>query len=258
MEKENSQNKDLFALLCDLHIRNQRQGPGSHTAFQKMLDLSAIDKKANLSIADIGCGTGLATVELLKNTNASLTAVDLLPSFLEKLSDNTKNTELQDRLTIIEADMNNLPFSDNQFDVIWSEGDIYNIGFTNGIQKWRKFLKDNGTIVVSEITWLSSFIPKDLKSHWKKAYPEIAIASEKIKILEENGYTPISYFVLPPECWLEQYYTPLAKGFKEFLKRHQNSEIAQTIVQGEKQEIQLYKKYQNFYSYGVYIAKKRQ
>ncbi len=37
--------------------------------------------------------------------------------------------------------MDFLPFSDGEFDVIWSEGAVYNMGFEAGVSYWRRFLK---------------------------------------------------------------------------------------------------------------------
>jgi hypothetical protein len=41
----------------------------------------------------------------------------------------------------IVASMDKSPFRSEEFDLIWAEGAIYNIGFENGLRKWRKFLK---------------------------------------------------------------------------------------------------------------------
>ena len=46
----------------------------------------------------------------------------------------------------------NLPFGYEGYDVIWSEGAIYNIGFEKGVKDWKRFLKTGGMMVVSEIT----------------------------------------------------------------------------------------------------------
>jgi SAM-dependent methyltransferase len=152
--------------------------------------------------------------------------------------------------------MDDLRFADEDFDLIWSEGAIYNIGFEKGITDWRRFLKANGVLVVSEITWLTESRPAEIQKHWEGEYPEINVASEKIRILEQHGYSPIGYFVLPPHCWLEQYYRPLQSRFDAFLSRHGNSEAARAIVAAERHEIDLYERNKNRFSYGVYIAKK--
>jgi SAM-dependent methyltransferase len=248
--------EETLQLLTDLHINNRRQGPGSPNAFKRALDLSGIDTGSEITIADIGCGTGSATIPLLKQTKATVTAVELLPAFLKKLQSNAESESVTDRLQTIEADMANLPFEDDQFDAIWSEGAIYNIGFESGVQKWKQFLKPGGVMVASEITWLRSEIPEEIKSHWEQEYPEIDTASNKLAILEQNGYSPVGYFTLPPDCWLDEYYEPIQANLTAFLERNKNSTKAQEIIEAEKKEYELYKKYQDYYSYGVYIAEK--
>lgn len=248
--------EETLKLLTDLHINNHRQGPGSQSTFKRALELSGIDVAADIAIADIGCGTGSASIPLLKQTNATVTAVELLPAFLEKLQNNADSEGVTDRLQTIEADMAELPFEDEQFDAIWSEGAIYNIGFETGVQKWKKFIKPDGVLVASEITWLGSDIPEEIKSYWEQEYPEIDVASNKLGILEQSGFSPIGYFTLSPDCWLAEYYEPIQASLPAFLERNDNSTKAQEIVAAEKQEYDLYKKYQDYYSYGVYIAKK--
>jgi hypothetical protein len=113
-----------------------------------------------------------------------------------------------------------------------------------------------GKLIVSEITWLSAARPPELQSHWDGEYPEIDVASAKIRILEQHGYCPEAYFYLPAHCWIENYYRPMQSGFDAFLERHGHSDQAKAIVEAEKHEIALYEKHRDFYSYGVYIAKK--
>ena len=152
--------------------------------------------------------------------------------------------------------MDNLPFGDEQYDVIWSEGAIYNIGFKRGVKDWNRYLKVGGILVVSEITWITASRPAELENYWHDEYPEIDVASSKIGVLEENGYSPIGYFVLPEHCWLDNYYQPIQGSFNDFLRRNGNSEGALAIVEAEKREIELYEKNKAHYSYGVYIARK--
>jgi len=247
--------EQTLKLLTNLHLNNKRQGPGSDTAFKQALSLSRIDVEAEIQIADIGCGTGSATIPLLKATNAHVTAVDFLPAFLDKLKKQAETQGVVDRLTTLSADMSDLPFTKNQFDAIWSEGAIYNIGFKAGIYEWKRFIKPGGVLVASEITWLTANTPDELLQHWNNEYPEVATASEKMKTLEEAGYTPIGYFPLTTDCWLEEYYHPIEASFEDFLSRNGNTRETQAIVEIEKKEIALYKKYKDYVSYGMYVAK---
>ncbi|MEE4195036.1 MAG: SAM-dependent methyltransferase, partial [Anaerolineae bacterium] len=98
--------------------------------------------------------------------------------------------------------------------------------------------------------------PAEIQNYWDQEYPEIDLASAKMGVLEQNGYAPMGYFVLPEHCWLENYYYPLQDRFEDFLNHHGQSTAARAIVEAEKREIELYEKYKAYYSYGVYIARK--
>jgi SAM-dependent methyltransferase len=245
-----------YRLLIDLHKNATRQGPGGDAETEKALDLAMIDRAAPLKIADIGCGTGASTLLLARLLKAQFTAVDLLQDFLEVLEKKAQNMGLSDRITTLVCPMDSLPFGDEEYDVIWSEGAIYNIGFEKGLKDWSRYLKVGGLLVVTEITWITASRPPELQKYWEAEYCEIDVASSKINVLEENGYSPIGYFVLPEHCWLDNYYRPMQDSFQSFLKRNGNSEEARAIVEAENREIELYQKFKTHYSYGMYIARK--
>ena len=248
--------ENYYRLLIDLHRNANRQGPGGDAETKKVLSLAMIDRTAPLKIADIGCGTGASALLLANLLKAQITAVDILQDFLDILDGRAEKMGLSEKITTLSCSMDSLPFGDEEYDVIWSEGAIYNIGFERGVKEWYRYLKAGGLLVASEITWTTESRPAELQKHWEGEYPEIDTASSKIGVLEENGYSPIGYFVLPEHCWLENYYRPMQNSFAEFLARNVNNEEAQAIVEAEKNEISLYKKYKKHYSYGVYVARK--
>ena len=245
-----------YQLLIDLHKRATRQGPGGDAETKKAIGLTGLDQSTPLKIADVGCGTGAATMLLAHSLNAQITAVDFLPDFIDVLKANAKNAGLANKINPLVGSMESLPFDNEEFDVIWSEGAIYNMGFENGINDWKRFLKPGGLLVISEITWTTNDRPFEIQEYWQSEYPEIDTASSKISILENSGYSPVAYFVLPEHCWLDNYYQPMQNSFAEFIARNANKKNAQAIVEAEKQEISLYKKYKKHYSYGVYVARK--
>jgi ubiquinone/menaquinone biosynthesis C-methylase UbiE len=243
-------------LLIDFHVNAKRQGPGSEQDTLKALSFIDINPEKNLRIADIGCGSGAQTLTLAKELNVKLTAVDLFPDFLVKLKERAKTLKLEDKISTLEKSMEDLPFSEEEYDILWSEGAIYNIGFESGIKNWEKFIKTGGYIAISELTWKTKNRPKEIEEHWNNEYPEIDTASEKIRILEEYGFSPVGFFFLSDNSWLKNYYDPMEKRFDDFLRKHGNSDAAKAIVEGEKLEIALYKKYKDYLGYGFYIAKK--
>jgi SAM-dependent methyltransferase len=243
-------------LLVDLHASASRQGPGADAETERAIDLAGIDRRAPLKVADIGCGTGASTLVLARLLNAQITAVDFLPEFVRILEDRAREQGVIGSISTLSRSMDDLPFGDEEYDVIWSEGAVYNIGFRRGVSEWRRYLKAGGVLVVSELTWLTASRPSELTRHWEGEYAEVDVASSKLGILEQSGYSPIGYFVLPEQCWLDNYYRPLKARFEEFLARHENSAAARELVEAEEREIELYQNYKTYYSYGVYIATK--
>ncbi|MBC5773752.1 class I SAM-dependent methyltransferase [Pontibacter sp. KCTC 32443] len=243
-------------LLVELHMSGDRQGPGSNETTLQALQLTGLDLTKPLKVADIGCGTGASTLVLAKHLEGQITAVDIFPEVLAKLEQRAAEQGLQDKITTLQCSMDALPFSANGFDLIWSEGAVYNMGFENGIRAWRKFLKPEGLLVVSESVWLTTERPQPIEDFWNTAYPEIDTVANKIKVLEQNGYLPLAHFVLPENCWTDKYYTPLEARIPKFLQKHPDDEVAKQVVEEHYEEIKMYQEYKQYYSYGCFIAKK--
>lgn len=247
---------DELELLIDLHKDAERQGPGSDEMTLQALEMACLGRDKPLHIADIGCGTGASTRVLAQVLNAQITAIDFLQPFLDVLERKAKEAGVAQAISPLCVSMDDLPFAPETLDVIWSEGAIYNLGFEKGIREWRSYLKPNGVLVASEISWLTSTRPTEIEQHWQGAYPEIDTVSAKLAQLEANGYSPLGYFVLPESCWLEHYYRPMMERFAGLLDAHEHSAAAVALVEAEKQEIALYEKYKAYYGYGMYIARK--
>lgn len=243
-------------LLIDFHKDAERQGPGSNEETIKALGFTDLEKKDHLKVADIGCGSGAQTISLAQHLNADIVAVDLFPEFLDKLSINSKKLGIQDKITTLQKSMDDLPFENEEFDLIWSEGAVYIIGFEEGVKGWKKYLKPGGYIALSEITWTTNSRPAEIEAHWNNEYPQIATASNKMKVLEDNGFSPVGYFYLSESSWINNYYRPIEERFDSFLLKHNNSELAKAIIEAEKEEIRKYRLYKDYLSYGFYVARK--
>lgn len=142
---------DDMRLLIEFHENAKRQGPGSEEETIKALSMIDIREKKDLKILDIGCGSGAQTITLAKNISGAVTAVDLYSAFLKKL-ENTANQKKLNNITTVQCSMEKLPFKEKEFDIIWSEGSVYNMGFENGFKSWKKYIKDSGYLVVTELS----------------------------------------------------------------------------------------------------------
>ena len=169
---------------------------------------------------------------------------------------NASKLNLQDRVQGIVGSMEKLPFQNEELDLIWSEGAIYNIGFEKGLREWRRFLKKDGFIVISEATWFTDKRPAEIEDFWMDAYPGIDTMPNKVVQMQKAGYIPIASFILPENCWTENFYDQQVQAREDFLKKYAGNKFAEGFISNQRHEEKLYRKYNQYYGYAFYIGKK--
>ncbi len=256
MSNDNSSIHDFdISLICEYFSYLERQGPGSPGITLKAL--SFIDNLTEHSkIADLGCGTGGQTLVLAQNTPGHITGLDLFAEFINLFNQNAQKSNLQDRVTGIIGSMDNLPFEKESLDLIWSEGAIYNIGFENGLNIWKPYLKKGGYVAVSEASWFTPDRPEEIAAFWKDAYPGMDTIPHKVAQLQNAGYLPVASFILPENCWIEHFYSPQEEVKRKFLKIHAGNKTAEDFIANQQHESEIYYKYKQFYGYAFFIGKK--
>lgn len=252
-EKQTIHDFDLN-IIYDFFSNSERQGPGSPEETLRALSfINGLTEKSK--IADIGCGTGGQTMVLGQNTPCEIIGVDAWPDFIDQFNQNARSKNLQNRVKGIVGNMENLPFEEEELDLIWSEGAIYNIGFERGLNEWRKFLKKGGYIAVTENTWFSEDRPDEIQDFWQKAYPEIDTIPNKVAQMQKAGYLPIATYVLPETIWIA-YYTWQTLRRDAFLKKYAGNKAVEKFIDAQRYEAELYDKYKEYYGYVFYIGKK--
>ncbi len=239
-------------IFFEIHRDNPREGPGSFEAtLMAYSALSGLPDKP--IILDIGCGPGQQTLDLASLSAGTIHAIDNYEPFLKALQTKVDQEGLSDRVFPRAGDMNALPFEQAYFDIIWAEGSIYLMGFENGLNAWQPFLKPAGYIAVSEISWLKDQPPPDLVSFWDEAYPALQDQEGNISIIQRVGYKLIDHFVLPPEAWLDNYYVHIENKLAFLKTKYQNDAEALEVIAIEELEIDLFRKYSDYYGYVFYI-----
>jgi len=99
-------------------------------------------------ILDIGCGSGVPTLELARLTNGQIIGLDIHQPYLDELNRKIQEAGFSDRVRTVKCSMFELDFPDESFDIIWSEGSISTIGFKHGLMEWRRLLITDGFLVV--------------------------------------------------------------------------------------------------------------
>ncbi len=245
-----------MTLFFELFENIPRQGPGSKKTTERAFNFLKEYLPENPEILDIGCGCGMQTKELVSLTKGNIVAFDNHSPFLEKIDRWAKENNLSDRLRTVNGDMKKLDFPENYFDLIWSEGAVYIMGFDEGLKSWGRYLKQGGVMAVSHISWIKENPPTEIEKYWQKEYPEIADDKAYRKTIEKNGYELLGSFVLPKSDWMENLYGPLGKKVEEFRITYKDREGAAELFDAIDGEIEMYEKYGDWYGYIFYIMRK--
>jgi SAM-dependent methyltransferase len=240
--------------FLEIYGRVPRAGPGSYEctkrAFELMTELPDTPR-----ILDIGCGPGVQTVDLLKLTKGKVLAFDFLSVMVERTKANAEIAKVSERLEVLKLDMNEMVFAPDSFDIIWSEGAIYNIGFENGLRKIRNFVKPEGYVAVSEAVWLKPNPPAPVAEFWQQ-YPEIDSVENKLSVIEGLGYQQVGHFVLPEDTWTMDYYDPMEGLINQKAREWEGITEALEVIEEAKNEIGLFRKYSSYYSYAFFVMRR--
>lgn len=218
--------------------------------------MAGLKPSPDLAVADLGCGTGAASLVLARDLGARVTAIDAAEPFIDRLRERAAAEGLADRIDARVGFMEEPPFAESSLDLIWSEGAIYNLGFAAGVRAWRSLLRPGGVLAVTEMSWTSRHRPPAVATHWAEAYPTMGSVSENLRTLEDEGYRIEGLFVLPPECWWRNYLDPLRAGFPAFFERHGHAEAARAIVTAEEAEMDIQRAGEACSGYVFYIARR--
>jgi SAM-dependent methyltransferase len=247
----------FMSLLLELFRDTPRQGPGSKASTRKALGLlPRFD--AGHRILDIGCGSGAQTEVLWQETGGHITAVDIFPEFVERVTAEARRQGVLDRVSATCGDMADLPFEPESFDLVWSEGSIFIVGFEAGLTAWRPLLAEGGYIGVSEACWIKDEVPEACRRFWGREYPDIGTIDEKIAVMENCGFELTDHFTLPPSDWRDEYYAPLRDELAAFRERHESDSDpdVSAFVANIELELEMFDTYGDCYSYGFFLAKR--
>jgi len=242
----------FYEIFSDL----PRQGPGDNDSTIKAAS-KITSFNDNPKILDVGCGTGMQTFELIKFFGGTVYAIDNHVPYLNKLCSEAQRKGFGDEIICLEADMLNPDFIKERFNLIWAEGSIYIVGFENGLKAFKKLLKPKGFIAVTEVSWLKEDPPPELFEFWEREYPAIKNIQDNLKVIDSLGYKQIDHFILPESSWWNDYYYPLEERVQNLYLKYHEDEDAMELLDFVQFEIDMFRKYADYYGYVFYIMQKQ-
>jgi cyclopropane fatty-acyl-phospholipid synthase-like methyltransferase len=195
----------------------------------------SLPKMEKPRILDLGCGSGLLSIELANLTDGNITAIDIDQSLLDQLNEKLTERGLLVRIKTKNMNLLKNDFPDNFFDLIWEEGVVQIIGFKKSFEACHRILKVGGYLVLGQA---------------------IKGMNKNKDLITRCGFELIEQLNWPENCWWTEFYKPLEDKIKEIHEGKENLTLFEDI-DAVLAEIKMVKTKPNDFNCAHYILRKR-
>jgi len=244
----------LQALFLAVFEPLPRQGPGQRASTARAL-ASCRGLPAAPMIVDLGCGSGAQTLDLAELTAGTLVAVDLHEPHVRRLRARAVERGLDARVHPILGDLAELGLRPASFDLVWSEGALYDVGLERALPIARDLLRPGAHVAFTDAVWRTDDPPEDVRAAFA-GYPTMGSVSDVLERLDASGLELVDHFPLPDKAWWDDFYTPLLARVDELRARHTGDPEALAALDGIAAEPDLHRRSSNSYGYEFFVARR--
>ncbi|MCG8634662.1 MAG: MerR family transcriptional regulator [Desulfobacterales bacterium] len=209
--------KDFFTVFEQM----KRQGPGSRASTTRGFNAIPDNHKIK-SILEIGCGKGQSGLTLSRISEAKITAIDNHQPFLDHFKAQVGKQGgggCGNRIRIKNMSMTEMDFPDSGFDLIWSEGSAYFMGFQKALAEWKSLLRPGGYLFVSDAVWLTDQPSPPCCNYFRIEYPGMTDPATRKNQARDLGYDIADEFLLPRQDWTD-FYDDMAACVARAVEKH--------------------------------------
>jgi SAM-dependent methyltransferase len=232
-----------------------RQGPGNRACAARALGLCR-ELPQSPAILDLGCGVGGQTLQLAELTSGSIVAIDSHAPGIERLKAAVAKRGLSQRISPIVGDMARPGQPPGSFDLIWSEGALYNIGIRNALGICHGLLRPGGYLAFTDAVWRMENPPPEVKAGFDQDYPAMGWLDDDVAAIQDCGFELIGHFTLPDEAWWDDFYTPMEARIAELRVRYAGDMEASAILDQLAMEPEMHRRYSDFYAYEFFVVRR--
>jgi DNA-binding transcriptional MerR regulator/predicted O-methyltransferase YrrM len=248
LSKDMNDHDGYMATFMEVFSGLDYWGPGSTQITELVLASLPIRPR---SILEVGCGNGVATLVLAKQSSARITALDTDEGALKRLRARATAAHVDDRIDTLCLDMAKLPELKDVFDVIWAEGSAYIVGAERALEAWRTLLEPGGVLVFSDMVWRTETPSDDLRTYWASEYPAMTRVPIRLEQARRAGYRVLKHFDMGREA-MDTYYRPLEARVVEMAQRLDGTRVLDDL----RAELAAYHACDGIVSYELFVLQK--
>jgi SAM-dependent methyltransferase len=245
----------FWAIFFELYESLPRQGPGNRACAVKALAMCH-DLPPRPDVLDLGCGVGGQTLHLAEFTSGTIIAVDRHAPSIQRLRAAVIARGLGDRIRPVVGDMAALELPQASFDLIWSEGALYNIGIDTALQVCRDLLRPGGYLAFTDAVWRHPNPPAEVKKSFDMDYLAMGSVAEVLASIDRSGLGLVGHFTLPDEAWWDGFYTPMEKRIGELRSTYAGDDEALAILAQLAQEPAMHRRHSATYAYEFFVVRR--
>lgn len=98
---------------------------GGLNSTKEMAELAGLTRDMN--VLDVGCGIGGSSRYLAHTYGCRIEAIDLTPQFVETAARLNKLCGIDDKITVRQGSVTDLPYEDQSFDLVWCQSVAMNV-----------------------------------------------------------------------------------------------------------------------------------
>jgi SAM-dependent methyltransferase len=244
----------FWPIFFELYESLPRQGPGNRACAARALALCC-DLSPAPAVLDLGCGVGGQTLHLAELASGSIVALDSHAPSIERLRATVAVRGFAERIQPMVGDMAEPRLPPASFDLVWSEGALYNIGIENALRVCRGLLRAGGYLAFTDAVWRKENPPPEVKASFEDDYPAMGRVPDVLAAIESSGFSLIGHFTLPDEAWWDDFYTPMEIRIEELRSKYGDDDEALAVLDQLAQEPEMHRRYSDYYAYEFFVAR---